>query len=88
MRARFTDCIASTEGWSYGVGAEVRLAGDRYTADTVPMSVGQVWLSTGLLEPVGVSTELATASPSRTAAGTTAPTNAPPRGPQKSAFRR
>lgn len=84
MRARFTDSIASTEGWSYGMGTEVLVAGDRHTADTVPASVGQVWLSTGLLEPVGQARELATAS-----APQTATPSAPSRGLNpKPAFRR
>lgn len=70
MRARFTDSIASTEGWSYGVGTEVLLAGDRYTADAVPEAVGRVWLSTGLLGPVEAVAETATQVASRTAAST------------------
>jgi hypothetical protein len=61
MRARFTDSIASTEGWSYDHGTEVLVAGDRHTVDTVPESVGRVWLTTGLLEPIAASTEVATA---------------------------
>ncbi len=60
MRGRFTDSIGSVEGWSYGAGTEVLLAGDRYTAESIPEEIGRHWLDSGLLEPITASVESAT----------------------------
>lgn len=57
MRARFTDAVSSTEGWAYGVGKEV-VVGSTFTEDEVPEGHAQVWLASGLLEPVRTTSEV------------------------------
>jgi hypothetical protein len=52
MRGRFTDSIASTEGWSYAAGTEVLVAGTAFHVDAVPETIGRQWIGSGLLEPV------------------------------------
>jgi hypothetical protein len=51
MRARFTDSISSTEGWSYGGGTIVAV-GSVFTESEVPESYATKWLASGLLEAV------------------------------------
>ncbi len=54
-RARFTNAIASTEGWSYPSGAEVTL-GERFSRESVPARIAEPWLASGLLEPIAPHT--------------------------------
>jgi hypothetical protein len=85
MRGRFTTSIASTDGWSYGPGTEVLVAGDQYTEDAVPERVGQQWLASGVLEPVATRVESAQSRAPELAA---VPTNTHPRRDQRGAPRR
>ena len=63
MRARFTDGIASAEGWSYHEGQEV-VVGRVFGEGEVPEDRARLWLSSGLLLAVRTTQEIA-APPAR-----------------------
>lgn len=67
MRARFTDSIASVEGWGYDAGQEVAIDGTDFLAGVVPVANGDQWLATGLLEPVAAPADVADAQHKETA---------------------
>lgn len=67
MRARFTDSIASRDGWAYGAGTEVSVAGDQFAETAVPELAGLAWLESGLLEPVPAAPETASSPRPRAA---------------------